>query len=71
MNKEIILGIHCGYQHDSGAALIVDNKIVAAVAEERVSRVKKDPYFPEGSIKKCLEIGGKTMADLTHVSFGV
>ena len=44
MDKKI-LGISA-YYHDSAAALIVGNDIVAAAQEERFSRVKHDFRFP-------------------------
>lgn len=54
----VILGIHCGYMHDSSAALVVDGELKAAILQERMSRKKKDPYFPREAILKCLEISG-------------
>lgn len=64
MKKNIVLGVHCGYLHDSGAALIVDGQIKAAIAEERVSRVKKDNGFPMGAILKCLETQNLSLKDV-------
>lgn len=49
-----ILGISC-YYHDSSAVLIQDGKIVAAVAEERLSRKKHDNDFPERAIRFCFD----------------
>lgn len=49
-----ILGI--GDNHDAGAALILDGKIVAAVNEERLTRIKLSGGFPSLSIRKVLEI---------------
>ena len=49
-----ILGISAFY-HDSAAALINDGKIVSAAQEERFSRKKHDPSFPENAILYCLE----------------
>ena len=49
----IILGISC-YYHDSSAALIENGKILYAIQEERLSRIKHDPSFPKLSIKKIL-----------------
>jgi carbamoyltransferase len=51
-----ILGISCNY-HDAAAALVRDGVLVAAVQEERFSRVKHDPSFPARSIRWCLEAG--------------
>ena len=45
-----ILGISAFY-HDSAAAILVDGEIVAAAQEERFSRKKHDPDFPENAIK--------------------
>lgn len=41
-----LLGISCDY-HDAAAALIHDGKIVAAVEEERLSRLKHDNALPD------------------------
>jgi carbamoyltransferase len=48
------LGISC-YFHDSSAALLKDGIIVAAVDEERFTRVKHDSRFPINAINFCLE----------------
>ena len=45
-----ILGISAFY-HDSAAALIVNDDIVAACQEERFTRVKHDKRFPENAIE--------------------
>lgn len=57
-----ILGIRFG--HDSSAALIIDGKIIADVAEERFSRIKNDTSFPIKSIEYCLRAGGISSLDL-------
>src|SRR5262249_37245507 len=44
-----ILGISAFY-HDSAAALVVDGGIVAAVQEERFTRIKQDAGFPRHAI---------------------
>jgi carbamoyltransferase len=62
-----ILGISWGY-HDSAAALIVDGKVVAAVAEERLSRVKHDRRFPADAVAFCLEQAGLGMSDVDTVA---
>ncbi len=63
-----ILGIK-PYGHDSAASLIVDDKIVAAVEEERFVRVKHaHNYFPFYSIKYCLSAADLTMKDIDYVT---
>jgi carbamoyltransferase len=47
-----ILGIWDG--HDSGAALLRDGRVVAAVNEERLTRRKLEIAFPSRSIAACL-----------------
>ncbi len=63
-----VLGVSCGY-HDAAAALIVDGRIVAAIQEERLSRVKNDPSLPSRAIAACLGMGGVDAASLDRVVF--
>ena len=49
-----VLGISAFY-HDSAAALVEDDRIVAAAQEERFTRKKHDPSFPQNAIAYCLE----------------
>jgi carbamoyltransferase len=63
-----ILGLSALY-HDSAAALLRDGEIVAAAQEERFSRKKHDPRFPELAIEYCLTEGGIEPAELDHVVF--
>jgi len=48
-----VLGISA-YYHDSAAALVREGEILAAAQEERFSRRKHDPRFPERAINYCL-----------------
>jgi len=63
-----ILGISAFY-HDSAACLLRDGEIVAAVSEERLSRIKGDSAFPTLATNFCLEQAGITKSDLTAVGF--
>jgi carbamoyltransferase len=60
-----ILGINA-YHGDASAALIVDGQLVAAVEEERFTRVKHDTSFPHRSIRFCLDEAGLKPEDLDH-----
>jgi carbamoyltransferase len=53
----LILSLHSG-PHDSSAALFDDYRLLAAVAEERLNRVKGSGGFPEQSIAEVLRIAG-------------
>src|SRR4051794_23489742 len=57
-----VLGVHIG--HDSAAAIVVDGRLVADVAEERFSRVKHDAAPPVEAIASCLEIAGLEMGQV-------
>src|SRR5579871_4814837 len=53
--------------HDSAAALVIDGELVAAVAEERISRRKHTGEFPSGAIRACLDYAGLGVADIDAV----
>src|SRR5438552_17118682 len=63
-----ILGISAFY-HDSAAALVVDGEIVAAAQEERFTRKKHDPDFPENAIAYCLKEAGLEAEQLSYIAF--
>lgn len=52
---------------DSAAALIKDGELIAAVEEERFSRVKHHSGFPYKAIQFCLDQAGITLKDVAHV----
>ena len=49
----IILGVSSFY-HDSAAAIIENENLIAAAQEERFTRIKHDSAFPTNAIKYCL-----------------
>ncbi len=61
-----ILGIHDG--HDAAAALLHEGRVVAAVSEERIQRVKSAAGYPAGAIAACLAQAGIGAADIGHVA---
>jgi carbamoyltransferase len=63
-----ILGISSFY-HDSAAALLIDGQIVAAAQEERYTRIKHDPSYPEHAIREVLRIAGLSGSDISEVVF--
>jgi carbamoyltransferase len=63
-----ILGISAFY-HDSAAAIIQDNEIIAAAQEERFTRKKQDASFPTNAIQFCLEQAGVSIDELDAVAF--
>ncbi len=64
----IVLGLHGGVtlgQHEPGAAIAINGRIVAACEEERYLRIKAAyGHLPLYSIHACLRIAGVTMQDV-------
>ena len=59
----IILGIFT--DHDAGAALFEDYRMIAAVALERMTRIKCDGNrFPEEAVEECLAAAGLSRSDV-------
>ncbi|MFD9905130.1 carbamoyltransferase [Streptomyces sp. NPDC059063] len=55
--------------HDAAAALSIDGEVVAAVEEERLSRVKKTADFPVNAIDWCLDSAGVSLDQVDVFAF--
>lgn len=68
----MILGVYHpaqGVGHDTGVALVErDGRIVAAMSEERLSRVKMDGGFPFRALETVMRMGGVRPQDLDAVA---
>src|SRR5579871_1738535 len=64
----LTLGISAFY-HDSAAALLRDGEVVAAAQEERFTRRKHDPSFPNRAIEYCLSEANIDIDDVDVVAF--
>ncbi len=63
-----ILGLNA-FHADSAACLLIDGKLVGAVAEERLGRREKHTsLFPANAIRWLLKDNGITLSDITHVA---
>jgi carbamoyltransferase len=63
-----VLGISSFY-HDSAAALLRDGEIIAAAQEERFTRKKHDPAFPQNAIRFCLKQAGISGNEVDRVAY--
>jgi carbamoyltransferase len=63
----IILGINA-YHANSSAAVIVDGRLVAAVEEERLNRVKYAAGLPVRAIQFCLDQAGAKLSEVEHIA---
>lgn len=63
-----ILGLNA-FHPDSSACLVIDGKLVGAVAEERLGKRQKHTMnFPINSIRWLLEDNGLRLSDITHLA---
>jgi carbamoyltransferase len=67
MKPTYILGLNA-FHADASAALLRDGELVAAVAEERLNRVKHFAGFPALAVKEVLDLGGVGIAEVDHVA---
>ena len=63
----IVLGINA-YHADASAAIFRDGKLLAAVEEERFTRVKHEAGFPRHAIRYCLNAAGVAPGEIDHVT---
>jgi carbamoyltransferase len=65
----IILGINA-YHADASAAIFADGKLVAAIEEERFTRIKHWAGFPDQAIAFCLQEAGIGYTDVDYYAIG-
>src|SRR3989441_12073455 len=65
----LILGLNM-FHADASAAIIQDGKVLFAIAEERLNRVKHYAGFPALAIQACLDAAGAKIHDIDHVAVG-
>ncbi len=65
----IILGLNA-HHADASASLLIDGKLIAAVEEERFTRVKHYSGFPIHAVEFCLHEAGITLNDIDHLAIG-
>eukprot|EP01022_Parablepharisma_sp_SALTPOND_P020495 TRINITY_DN3745_c0_g8_i1.p2 TRINITY_DN3745_c0_g8~~TRINITY_DN3745_c0_g8_i1.p2 ORF type:complete len:575 (-),score=50.91 TRINITY_DN3745_c0_g8_i1:2930-4654(-) len=62
-----ILGLNA-YHGDSSACIFKDGKLIAAIEEERIRRIKHWAGFPSEAIKFCLQECGISIQDVDHIA---
>lgn len=53
--------------HDSGATLFINGKHICSIAEERLTRIKREGNFPTNAINYCLSEGNIVAEDVEHI----
>jgi carbamoyltransferase len=62
------LGISA-YYHDSAACILKDGRIIAALEEERFSRITYDNTFPKKAISRCLDVANIKFSDINKIAY--
>lgn len=55
--------------HDGAAALFENGRLVAAIEEERLNRIKHSNKFPVRAIRHCLDSAGIALGDVERIGF--
>jgi carbamoyltransferase len=64
-----ILGI-CHDVHICSACVVDGGRVVVAIAEERLDRVKQSRVFPVRAIEECLRVAGISLAEIDEIAVG-
>lgn len=62
-----ILGISYSGEHDSACALSIDEELVFAISEERLTKKKHDSSFPVNAIRETLKFADLKPEDIEYV----
>lgn len=65
--RKLILGLNTDHG-DSSAALVDNDGIIAAIADERITRKKHSAEFPAAAITEVLRAAGASIADVTDIA---
>ncbi|WP_083543535.1 carbamoyltransferase family protein [Bradyrhizobium sp. CCGE-LA001] len=57
------------FLHDGAAVLVRDGRVIAAVEEERLNRIKHSNKFPSSAIRYCLATAGVQLRDIDRIAF--
>lgn len=63
------VNLHPNWWHDAAAVLVKDGAVVAAVEEERLSRVKHTNRFPQLAVSSCLAEAGLALRDVDCIAY--
>lgn len=65
--KRLVLGLNSAHP-DSAAVLADERGVIAAIAEERINRIKHCAVYPREAIQEVLRIAGASVSDITDVA---
>src|SRR5271169_7186563 len=65
----LVLGLNM-FHADASAAILQDGKVLFAIAEERLNRIKHFGGLPVLAIRACLAAAGARLDEIDHVAVG-
>lgn len=65
----VVIGINA-YHGDSSACLLIEGRLVCAIEEERIRRIKHWAGLPVEAIRWCLEYSGISLRDVDYIAIG-
>ncbi len=68
---DFVPGLPHWFFYDSAAVLLHDGKVVCAVEEERLNRIKQTNRFPAHAVQACLTTASASLADLDATAYFV
>ena len=68
MIAKTIVGLYAHF-HDAACCLIRDGTLIAAIQEERLTRIKHDPSTPVRAFRACLALAGLDVTDVDCVAY--
>ena len=66
----VVLGLNCNHA-DSSACILKDGKLLFAIEEERINRIKHWAGLPIESIKECLNQTSVDCTEITDIAINV
>src|SRR6476660_3189354 len=69
LDEDFIPDLPQWFGHDSAAVLVEDGRVVAAVEEERLNRVKHTNKFAAASARACLDLAGISLAEVDRIAY--
>lgn len=64
-----IMGLHLG--HDASCAIIKDNRLVALVEKERLTRIKYDRGYSQLMVDTAIALAGLELRDIDHITVSI
>ena len=65
----LILGL--SQAHDASVALVDNGRLVGAIGNERISRIKKQCHVTPEMVEYVLQMAGKQLTDIDYIAVAI